>query len=177
MSRHTKENHTDSTYNCEYCGHETKRRDNLVRHIKFKHEGFRVKCDICEYTCADQRILKLHERNEHTDIIQELTPGDKISARPESLNNIDNIILNIISPIKEEQNKADNISSEEDESTVNVDAVTQNMKSISSGMKNHKGVVIFEEEETNFVTIKRLSRPTIQQSYDNRDKKHKKRQA
>ena len=51
LSKHTKEYPLNNPYFCQYCGYEARRCEHLEPNIKF--------------TCADQRSLKLHTRNNH----------------------------------------------------------------------------------------------------------------
>ena len=152
LSKHKKRHDAIDPYWCEHCAFRTTRKDNLDRHIKFQHEGFRFRCDNCEYTCAEARTLQLHKIKQHSDTNKELNDsksGDTLKAS------------GILNSVKDEIDGTSPVVSVEP--GVSESASAEKKGKVHFKVRNHKGVVIIEEEGSTFVRINQLARQRRQE--------------
>ena len=111
--------------------------------MKFKHEGFRIKCDKCGYSCSDKRKLKLHDVTKHIHMKEnpEITATD-----PEKV-----VIGASGLPSK---GKCHGLP--QDLHTFEID--TQHIGIITFDFKKYNQIDIIQEAETNFVTIRKIQK-------------------
>ena len=52
-------------YECDQCGHKSKKKSHLQSHQENKHGGLRYSCDQCEYKTTSKSYLNSHHQNKH----------------------------------------------------------------------------------------------------------------
>ena len=59
---------TEDIFGCDQCQSQFTRRDNLLTHIKSKHEGVKYECNQCEYKFTQQSSLNTHIKSIHEGV-------------------------------------------------------------------------------------------------------------
>ena len=67
LFEHRRQEHSENKiiHQCKLCDFSTIHKNNLTQHVQIIHEGFRVTCDVCGKSFAQQSYLKKHHEAEH----------------------------------------------------------------------------------------------------------------
>ena len=49
-------------FKCDNCEYQTKKRSNLLRHIKSQHESYSIQCDTCDFSTVHLSYMKRHKK-------------------------------------------------------------------------------------------------------------------
>ena len=64
----SKKNMKIEKFSCSICGCQVSQKNNLERHKRAVHEGFRYPCRICDYEATTQGSLARHKRAVHDEV-------------------------------------------------------------------------------------------------------------
>ena len=65
----------DGTHGCIACGHSSKFRKDIIRHIESKHLDLAIECKFCPAILKTRLNFRRHLNNRHVD--RTLSPGEK----------------------------------------------------------------------------------------------------